>query len=157
MQVFTGHADWSVIASVKDAVKIPVIGNGDVVDKKSADEMFRIANCDAIMIGRAALGDPWLFSEIAGKKFPTGIEEKFRLIYRHIEILIEREEKKYVVHMMRKFVPRYLKGVHGNRELAKIINSTLNLDIALDGIKTFEKSCKDGDRHAYHVGQTTVK
>ena len=64
-QYYSGKADWDIIAAVKDAVKIPVIGNGDVVDAKSAEALIKHTGCDGVMIGRAAQGNPWIFHEIA--------------------------------------------------------------------------------------------
>lgn len=67
-QGYSGKADWDMIKKIKEIVKIPVVGNGDVWDKKSADEMFQYTGCDYIMVGRGALGQPWIFEELNGTK-----------------------------------------------------------------------------------------
>ena len=69
-QYYSGQADWEIIAKVKQAVSIPVIGNGDVVDGPSAKALLTQTGCDGIMVGRAAQGNPWIFREILEKKFP---------------------------------------------------------------------------------------
>ncbi len=116
-QIFTGHADWKIIAAVKNAVKIPVIGNGDVVDKISAEKMFAETGCDGIMIGRAAIANPWIFREIAGFPSPT-VKERFALMNRHYSLVMEHEDNRFASNVIRKFTPKYLKGVRGHKELA---------------------------------------
>jgi nifR3 family TIM-barrel protein len=83
-QQYSGRADWSVIAAVRRAVKIPVIGNGDVASGADALRMVEETGCDAVMIGRAALGNPWIFRTIAGGEPPTR-EERCKMILRHLE------------------------------------------------------------------------
>lgn len=115
-QSFKGSADWKIIADAKKAVKIPVIGNGDVVDKKSADKMFEETLCDAIMIGRAALGNPWIFREACGGASPT-FKERFELIERHIGLSLKFNGERGAILTMKKFLPKYLRGFKGSRDL----------------------------------------
>jgi tRNA-dihydrouridine synthase B len=83
-QGYSGRADWSVIAAVKQAVQVPVIGNGDVASAKDAQRMRAQTGCDAVMIGRAALGYPWIFREILGGPPPTAAE-RLAMVLRHFE------------------------------------------------------------------------
>ncbi len=83
-QGYSGHADWSMIAAVKRAVTIPVIGNGDVHHRADAERMVAETGCDAVMVGRAALGNPWLFRELLGGPPPT-VEERLQMVLRHFD------------------------------------------------------------------------
>lgn len=113
-QFFTGKSDWSWIKKVKDAVKIPVIGNGDVVDGPSAKQMFDETGCDAIMIARAAQGNPWIFREIehyleTGEELakPTFTEWK-RTVLKHAHLLMEAKDEKLAIREMRKQLLWYI-------------------------------------------------
>ena len=116
-QFYSGKADWSQIAAVKRAVKIPVIGNGDVVDWYSAKAMIEQTGCDFVMVGRGALGNPWIFRElVAGWKgeelpMPPTMEEKKAMMIRHFEDTIALKGEYVAVREMRKHVAWYLKGV----------------------------------------------
>lgn len=118
-QFYSGKADWSKIAAVKRAVDIPVVGNGDVVDAKSAMAMMDETGCDFVMIGRGALGNPWIFKEVIaawrGEELPQppSKEEKKLMMIRHLEDLVELKGEYAAVREMRKHVGWYLKGVHG--------------------------------------------
>ncbi|MFN7132356.1 MAG: tRNA dihydrouridine synthase DusB [Myxococcales bacterium] len=83
-QGYSGRADWTVIKRVKEAVKVPVVGNGDVKSRADADRMFAETGCDAVMVGRAALGNPWIFRELTGGPPPT-VEERQALVLRHFD------------------------------------------------------------------------
>ena len=91
-EFYSGKADWKIIAEVKKAVNIPVIGNGDVTDGESAKRMLEETGCDGVMIGRAARGNPWIFREVTaylenGRKEPRpGAEEVKDVILRHAEL-----------------------------------------------------------------------
>ena len=111
-------ADWSLIKKVKDSVSIPVIGNGDVRSCYDAERMICETDCDAIMIGRAALGNPWLIKECI-EYLDAGIEpekvelgEKISMIKRHAELLMQIKNEKIAMHKMRTHAAYYLKGVH---------------------------------------------
>lgn len=137
-QIFKGRSDWRIIAAVKSAVNIPVIGNGDVTDKESAERMFAETNCDGIMIGRAAIANPWIFRELAGGPAPT-LEERFALIRRHIELsMVFKTEERHTIAMMRKFLSKYLKGMNGYKELLSKLNDSRTIE---DAIKYFEDFC----------------
>lgn len=118
-QYYSGKADWSKIAAVKRAVDIPVAGNGDVVDAKSAMAMMEQTGCDFVMIGRGALGNPWIFKEVLaawqGEALPEPPtkEEKKLMMVRHLQDLADLKGEYAAVREMRKHVGWYLKGVHG--------------------------------------------
>ncbi|MBP3463635.1 MAG: tRNA dihydrouridine synthase DusB [Clostridia bacterium] len=126
-QFYSGKADWEIIKKIKESVNIPVIGNGDIIDGKSAREMFETANVDGIMIGRATLGNPWIFKEIiaylSGVNFvkPTN-EDVLNTILLHYNMLIQEKGEYTAVREMRKHVAWYVKGMRN----ATIIRNQIN-------------------------------
>ena len=127
-QFYSGPADWSIIKAVKEALSIPVIGNGDVVDADSARRMFEETGCDAVMVGRAADGNPFIFAEInaglEGKPYekPTTATVK-ETILRHAELQLEYKGEYIGVREMRKHLSWYLKGFEGAARLRAEINA----------------------------------
>jgi nifR3 family TIM-barrel protein len=124
-QGFAGKADWSRIAEVKAAVKIPVIGNGDVFTPEDAVRMVRETNCDAVMIGRAASANPWIFRQI-GQYLETGAydqpseHDRYDMMRRYYSMLMERKEKD-TVGKMKQFATYFTHGVrHGAQLRASI-------------------------------------
>lgn len=113
-QGFRGKADWSVIAAVKKAVRIPVIGNGDVNTPLLIKKMFEETGCDAVMIGRGALGNPWIFNQNPSlppeKGFPILVEERKEVIHRHLSLIQSYYGEKKVVSQIRKYLYWYTKG-----------------------------------------------
>lgn len=118
-QGFSGRADWSWIGRVKQAVAIPVIGNGDVCSGADAARLFAETGCDAVMIGRAALGSPWIFREVrraleTGAPGPApGAAERFAILREHLEASIEQKGERRAVIEMRKHYRGYLRGLPG--------------------------------------------
>ncbi|MDY4885171.1 MAG: tRNA dihydrouridine synthase DusB [Alphaproteobacteria bacterium] len=117
-QGYSGTADWNIIKEVKTAVKIPVVGNGDVTSPQSAAEMIKQTGCDGVMIGRAALGAPWLTGEIA-KYLKTGslpqkqpAQEVKNTLLKHISLLTEYYGEKLALALSRKYVCWYSKNFH---------------------------------------------
>lgn len=131
-QMYSGKADWNIIKAVKESVSIPVIGNGDIVDGKSAKEMFEQTNCDGIMIGRGAFGNPWIFEEVLsyleGKTYiPPDNESKRKIIQLQFERL-EQNKGIYALVEARKHLSRYVKGMHGSAAVRDKINSVQTQD-----------------------------
>ena len=114
---FKGAADWSVIKKVKKAVRVPVIGNGDVSDWRDAKRMFDETGCDAVMIGRAARGNPWIFAQsrehLEYGTMPGDIpaDERIDICTQHLNMAAEQFGERKAVKLMRKHISHYLKGL----------------------------------------------
>jgi nifR3 family TIM-barrel protein len=112
-QGYSGKADWSLIARVREAVRCPVIGNGDVQSAEDAQRMMRETGCDAVMVGRAALGYPWIFRELAGGPPPT-LEERRALVRAHFDAHLELAGgHPRAVHTFRRMLGWYARGLRG--------------------------------------------
>lgn len=123
-QFYSGIADWNIIKKVKESVNIPVIGNGDIIDIDSANKMIEYTGCDAIMVGRAALGKPWIFKEIIEqKKIDMKQEELYKIIKKHYDLLSELKGEYIAVREMRKHISWYIKGL----PLATQIRNQINM------------------------------
>lgn len=129
-QGYSGLSDLNIIKKVKENVSIPVIGNGDIKSYKDALNMLEYTKCDAIMIGRGILGNPWLIKEcvdylesgILPKE--VSIKEKFDMIKRHMNLLLETKPSKVALLEMRTHIAYYLKGIPGTKELKQKIFKT---------------------------------
>lgn len=123
-QYYSGKADLDIIKAVKEAVSIPVIGNGDIVDIESAKRMFEYTNCDGIMIARGAQGNPWIFKSILeGKEYIPSNNERLEIILKHIDYALKNEEnRKQAVLKMRKHIAWYLKGIKNSSYIKDKIN-----------------------------------
>ncbi len=128
-QGYSGTVDLDIIKQVKESVNIPVIGNGDIKSCYDAKKMLEYTGCDAIMIGRAALGNPWILKECvdyldSGKTPPKiTLEEKIEMIKKHTNYLLESKPEKVVVLEMRSHVAWYLKGVPSSTEVKRKLSS----------------------------------
>ncbi|MBB5335498.1 tRNA dihydrouridine synthase DusB [Pectinatus brassicae] len=127
-QFYSGRADWDIIAVVKQAVNIPVIGNGDVRTCNDLQKIFDQTNCDAVMIGRAAQGNPWIFREFVhflrtGEKMaePT-MQERKEIILEHLDMLLEKKGSYIGPREMRKHATWYTRGITGGAELRRLFN-----------------------------------
>ena len=127
-EFYSGKADWDIIKKVKESVRIPVIGNGDIVDEESAKAMFEKTGVDGIMIGRAALGNPWIFQKIihylkTGEKLadPTN-QEKLKVINKHLELLIKEKGEIVAVKEFRKHIAAYTKNMPNSSSFRVKIN-----------------------------------
>ena len=111
-EFYSGVADWDIIKQVKQSVNIPVIGNGDIKSKEDAKRIFEMTGVDGIMVGRAALGNPWIFSEIIKGEDSSNIsnEEKLRIILKHIDLEIQDKGEITGIREMRKHIGWYIKN-----------------------------------------------
>ena len=131
-QQYTGIADLDKIKEVKQSVNIPVVGNGDVTSIESAKRMFEYTGVDAIMIGRAALGNPWIFkSIIENKEYIPSLDERKQVILEHLDLAVNREREEVAIPKMRKHIAWYLKGLK-NSSIAK---EMINKETTYDGVK----------------------
>ncbi len=120
-QMYAGVADHAITAEVKKAVKIPVIANGDIVDKKSLDEVKRISGADGFMIARGALGRPWIFADLRGEEYDFDVRQA---VEEHIAILRERLPEKVVANVMKLQLCHYAKNT-GNSKAVRTAISTV--------------------------------
>ena len=132
-QYYSGDADWDIIRRVKEAVSIPVIGNGDVTSYESAQKMIDETGCDGVMIGRAAQGNPWIFTELCAKSSGKSWsrpskEEVAAMILRHGKMLIECKGEYIGSREMRKHAAWYTKGYAGSSALRGKMNEASSLD-----------------------------
>ena len=140
-QFYSGRADWSVIAAVKKAVDIPVIGNGDVTDGASALAMMEETGCDFVMVGRGALGNPWIFRELnaawRGEALPPKPtkEDKKQMMLRHFNDVLELKGEYAAVREMRKHVGWYLKGLPGSAAFRGKINQITSAELLRESIQ----------------------
>ena len=128
-EFYTGQADWDIIKEVKENVKIPVIGNGDIKSAEDALKIFEKTNVDGIMIGRASLGNPWIFKEIKYylkngiKMNEISNDEKYKVILEHFELLLKDKGEYTATREIRKHIAWYVKGMPN----ATIIRNKINL------------------------------
>lgn len=140
-QYYSGKADWDIIAAVKDAVKIPVIGNGDVDSPQAAKSLMEQTGCDGVMIGRAAQGNPWIFRETVTflekrvlLENPTN-EEKKELILRHAALQMEYKGEYTAVREMRKHLSWYTAGLPHSARFRRVINSMEHMEELTAGVE----------------------
>lgn len=133
-QYYAGNADWDIIRKVKEAVSIPVIGNGDVDSPQKAEALVRETGCDGIMIGRAVQGNPWLFSQIlhyqkTGELLPKpGMEEVKKMILRHAKMQLEYKGNYTGMREMRKHVAWYTTGMPHSASVRRMVNEVENYE-----------------------------
>lgn len=139
-QYYSGKADWEIIARVKDAVSIPVIGNGDVTDADSALRMMKETGCDGVMIGRAVQGNPWIFREILAQindgillPRPT-LEEMRDTIIRHARLQMEYKGEYTAIREMRKHVSWYTTGLPGSAKFRKAVNEMETMEELMETV-----------------------
>ena len=122
--MYSGVADREIIKKVKEEVKIPVIGNGDIFSAKDAKTMFEETGCDGIMVARGALGNPFIFDEILNPEFkkPT-VEEKIKMAIKHIDLMIQIKGEKIGIPESRKHIQWYVKGMRGASTIKNAANN----------------------------------
>lgn len=125
---YSGRADWDVIKEVKKCVDIPVIGNGDIFTPEDAKQMLDYTGCDAVMIGRGAQGNPWIFKrtlhylETGELLSPPTWEERIEMAIRHLEMALKIKDERIVIPEMRKHIGWYLKGIKGAANIRAMVN-----------------------------------
>lgn len=142
-QGYSGNADWNIIKKVKESISIPVIGNGDIKNCYDAKRMIEETNCDAVMIGRGILGNPWLIKEcvdhIEYGIDPThvNIKDRINMIKKHFNYLIQDKGEKLAVLEMRTHIAHYLKGVAGAKELKQKLMKINSSDLIIKLLEDF--------------------
>lgn len=133
-QYYSGEADWDIIRQVKEAVAIPVIGNGDITSPESARQMLEGTNCDGVMIGRAARGNPWLFARVnyfleTGKELPKPTREEIKkMILRHAALLLKCKGEYTGMREMRKHVAWYTAGMPHSAKMRQACNEIEDME-----------------------------
>lgn len=145
-QGYSGQADWNIIKEVKDSVSIPVIGNGDIISCYDAKRMLEETHCDAIMIGRGVLGNPWLIKEcieyLEDGTVPTVVtlHEKISMIKEHLSRLLKTKPYKVAMLEIRTHAAWYLKGLPKGKELKQAIFSTTKEEELLTLLEEYENN-----------------
>lgn len=149
-QGFSGSADWSMIRKVKQAVGIPVIGNGDVRSGRDAKRMLNETSCDGVMIGRAIQGNPWIFREARAfletgvAVAPPSLQERRAVMFRHLRDVVALLGENIGVREMRKHLCWYTKGLPGGGEFRERINHLLTVDDVLREMDSFFSALSTG-------------
>lgn len=141
-------ANWSIIKDVKEEVSIPVIGNGDIRTCFDAKEMIEYTNCDAIMIGRGVLGNPWIIKQcidyldygIKPERIPS--QEKLDMFKRHASLIMDNYSDKVLMHKLRTNAAYYMKNLHGSVEIKKQIFQTNTKEELFDLLENYVKDLK---------------
>lgn len=143
-QGYTGHSDWNIIRDVKQSVSIPVIGNGDINSCYDALEMINSTGCDAVMIGRACIGNPWIIRDVVNylnsgiEPLNVSLSEKIEMIKKHINYLLCIKPEKVVVLEMRMHISKYLKGIKGTSSVNVLINKATTVSEILSILDSLE-------------------
>ena len=146
-QMYEGKADWDIIRQVKENVSIPVIGNGDVFEVEDAINMLNQTNCDAIMIGRGAQGNPWIFKRInhymqTGEILPEPtLEEKINTAKKHLKLAVEEHGEYVAVREMRKHIAWYLKGLRNSARVRDEINKIESYEEVVNKLESYMQDC----------------
>ena len=135
-QMYSGKVDLDIIKAVKESVSIPVIASGDVVDYESYKRMMEYTKCDAVMIGRGALGNPEIFAEILNKNISVN---KFEIINKHINFLRNHYSDRFIKGHIKKHLLWYLKGEKNAADMKIFVSTEPDLNVIMDKLKDFLK------------------
>ena len=147
-QFYSGTSDWRIIGEVKNAVRIPVIGNGDIKSGEDAKRMMDETGCDGIMVARAAEGNPWIFKEILahlkGESYmPLTIEDRVNMALRHLDMHVTWRGEKYAIPQMRKHVAWYLQGTPMSGKLRARVNTMLTHEEVRQALYEYLETIKE--------------
>ena len=142
-EFYSGTADLDIIKKVKESVNIPVIGNGDIMDEESALKMFEYTGVDGIMIGRGAMGNPWIFKQIkyyleTGEKMPRPTkQEKYEILRKHLEMDIREKGEIVAIKEMRKHISAYTKNMKDSSTFRNNVNKIDNKEKLMELIEEY--------------------
>ncbi|MCM3639481.1 tRNA dihydrouridine synthase DusB [Sporosarcina luteola] len=158
LQMYEGKANWDIIRQMKEAVSIPVIGNGDIETPQDAKRMLEETGVDGVMIGRAALGNPWMIYRTV-RYLETGelidepnAREKIDVCLLHFERLMALKGEHVAVREMRKHAAWYMKGIRGNAKIRNDINAMENADGLISLLNQFAEEMTEREQSAVSVG-----
>lgn len=154
-QMYEGHADWSYIKQVKNAIRIPVIGNGDVRTPQDAKKMLEETGCDAVMVGRAALGNPWIIKQMVSYvedgillDEPT-FDEKIDQCLKHAQRLIPVEGEKHAIRQMRGHAPWYIKGLKSSAVIKNELSKVETYQQLVDILEAYRSYLHTGNKEQF--------
>ncbi|MDI6861325.1 MAG: tRNA-dihydrouridine synthase [Caldisericia bacterium] len=142
---YSGKADLNITKELKNSLKIPIIHSGDIFSINDLEKVFNETNCNGVMIGRSAIGNPWIFSDfkdyLFNKKYPQkrSLEEKIEIIVEHMEILKKIYSENYAIKQMKIHIPKYLKGYPGISRLNKLLNGVKSINELKNLLFNFRK------------------